>query len=170
MSAELTYDGAGLTEPASASWTVTVQGFRRFEQTVLLGHGDNVWRVAASQVMEWGIKRRSGFRVRPPGVVSEGGYYVITAGYGPFVVREPVWVVAVVDEPDRRGFAYGTAQGHPVCGEEAFIVHRDAAGQVFLTLRSVTSRAPSGLWRPLFPVLLLAQRFFRRRYLRALTP
>ncbi|MBU8820992.1 DUF1990 domain-containing protein, partial [Mycolicibacterium goodii] len=40
--------------------------------------------------------------------------------------------------PDRCGFAYGTLHGHPVCGEEAFIVHRDRAGTVFLTLRSLT--------------------------------
>lgn len=88
---------------------------------------------------------------------------------GAVVVREPVRVVAVVDKPDRCGFAYGTKLGHPVCGEEAFIVHRNAAGTVFLTLRSLTRPAPEGPWRPLFPVLLIAQRFFRRRYLQALT-
>jgi uncharacterized protein (UPF0548 family) len=38
-----------------------------------------------------------------------------------------VRVVAVADEPDRCGFAYGTLPGHAVCGEEAFVVARDEA-------------------------------------------
>ncbi|MFC7574081.1 DUF1990 family protein [Klenkia terrae] len=82
-------------------------------------------------------------------------------------VREPIRVVAVVDTPDRRGFAYGTRPGHPVSGEEAFVVHRDAEGAVWLTLRSLT-RPGTGIWRPLFPLLLVAQRVYRRRYRRAL--
>ena len=77
-------------------------------------------------------------------------------------------VVAVVDETDRRGFAYGTRHGHPVSGEEAFIVHRSASNTVHFTLRSLTRPAPNGPWRPAFPILLLAQRVVRRRYLRAL--
>ncbi|TVY00241.1 DUF1990 family protein [Mycolicibacterium porcinum] len=78
-------------------------------------------------------------------------------------------VVAIVDGEDRCGFAYGTKRGHPVCGEEAFVVHRDGSGTVSMTLRSPTRPAPEGDWRVLFPELLIAQRYFRRRYLRALT-
>jgi uncharacterized protein (UPF0548 family) len=54
-----------------------------------------------------------------------------------------------------------------VSGEEAFVVTQDDAGGVRLTLRSLTGPG-SGVWRPLFPVLLGAQRVYRRRYLRAL--
>ena len=36
--------------------------------------------------------------------------------------RIPARVVYVVDEPARRGFAYGTLHGHPESGEEAFLV------------------------------------------------
>ncbi|ETZ90540.1 hypothetical protein L829_4125 [Mycobacteroides abscessus MAB_030201_1075] len=118
----------------------------------------------------WEIKQRSGFRVHPQKTVSEGAEFVISFGWGPLVVHEPVRIVAVVDTDTRRGFAYGTLPGHPVSGEEAFIVHRDADGAVFLTLRSLTRPAPSGLWRRIFPVLLLAQKAFRRRYLRSLLP
>jgi hypothetical protein len=46
-------------------------------------------------------------------------------------------------------------------------VHRTADGVVHLTLRSLT-RAGTGTWRPLFPLLLVAQRWYRRRYRRAL--
>lgn len=83
-------------------------------------------------------------------------------------MSEPIEVVAVVDEPDRVGFAYGTLVGHPVSGEEAVIVHRDEAERVWLTLRSLTRAAPSGPWRLAFPALLMAQLVYRRRYGRAL--
>ena len=76
-------------------------------------------------------------------------------------------VVDVVDEPDRRGFAYGTRMGHPVSGEEAFIVHRSLDGRVWLTLRSLT-KAGGGRWRIVFPLALLAQFGYRARYRRAL--
>jgi uncharacterized protein (UPF0548 family) len=78
-------------------------------------------------------------------------------------------VVSVVEQPDWCGFAYGTLDGHPVSGEKAFIVHRNADGTVFLTLGSLT-RASRGNWRWAFPLLLAAQRHYRRRYLRALQP
>lgn len=156
---DLSYDCAGGTEPAKASWTTTAPGFRRHESTVLLGFGDAVWAHAGDEVLSWGIKRRSGFRVTPATSVTEGSVYRITAGYGPFTVHEPVRVIAVVEEPERRGFAYGTLWGHPVSGEEAFIVHRNADGAVSLTLRSLTRAASRGFWRHGFPALLLAQRF-----------
>jgi uncharacterized protein (UPF0548 family) len=72
-----------------------------------------------------------------------GGDYWLIAALGSFSVREPVRVVAVVEDADRCGFAYGTLDGHPVSGEEAFVVHRAPDGTVPLTLRSLT-RAPRG--------------------------
>ncbi|MGH3725080.1 MAG: DUF1990 family protein [Mycobacterium sp.] len=170
MSAEsLTYEPAGATCPSASTWPVTPPGLRRFEQTVAIGQGDDAWREAATAVQNWGVKRRSGFRVAPQLAVSDGAEFLISFGWALLAVHEPVRIVAVADTEDRRGFAYGTLPGHPVSGEEAFIVHRNAYGTVFLTLRSLTRPAPSGFWRPIFPVLLVAQRVFRRRYLRALS-
>jgi uncharacterized protein (UPF0548 family) len=96
-----------------------------------------------------------------------GNRYWIVAHVGPLRIREPVQVVAVVDEPDRKGFAYSTFAGHPIRGEEAFLVERRTDGSVWLTIRSLTHPAP-GLRRAAYPVALLAQRFYRRCYLRAL--
>lgn len=76
-------------------------------------------------------------------------------------------MVALVDEPNRCGFAYGTRDGHPVSGEEAFVVHRSLEGEVWLTLRSLT-RPARGRWRLAFPAALMAQRWYRRRYARSL--
>ncbi|KAA0081766.1 DUF1990 family protein [Mycolicibacterium sp. P9-64] len=86
---ELSYEGVGLTESSSETWS-TPKGFRRFQRTVGIGHGVDAWAFATGEVLSWGVKRRSGFRVSPTGIVSEGTDNSISAGWGPFVVREPV--------------------------------------------------------------------------------
>ena len=170
---DLTYDEAGATRPDDREWRGRPAGFRAFETSVLLGHGEDLWSAASAALMTWGVKTRSGFRVRAEdgGTVDVRGArdFTVTARFGPLTIREPVRVVAVVDTPDRCGFAYGTRTGHPVSGEEAFVVARDADGGVRLTLRSLTRAAP-GRWRFAFPLILLAQRWYRSRYLRALRP
>jgi len=99
--------------------------------------------------------------------VREGATYRLVARVGPVAVREPVRVVAVVDTPARRGFAYGTLAGHPVSGEEAFVVDLAPDGEVRLVLRSLTRRA-RGPWGLALPALLVAQRWYRAPYRRAL--
>jgi uncharacterized protein (UPF0548 family) len=86
---------------------------------------------------------------------------------GPVTVTEPIRVIETVDRAERRGFSYGTLTGHPVSGEEAFVAHRSVDGLVWLTIRSLTRPAP-GVWRWAFPALLVAQRVYRRRYLRSM--
>ncbi|MEV0462774.1 DUF1990 domain-containing protein [Nocardia tengchongensis] len=171
--AEFTYSSIGATAPADATWTATAPGFRQFERTTVIGHGADHWERASEELLHWGVKQRSGFRVTPLDTpdtrATTGANFRITAGRAPFTIHEPVRVVAVVDTPTRRGFAYGTLPGHPVSGEEAFILHLSPDGTIHLTLRSLTRPAPEGPWRTAFPILLLAQRHFRRRYLRALS-
>lgn len=83
-------------------------------------------------------------------------------------VRSPVRVVYVIDEPNRKGFAYGTLPGHPETGEEAFVVEQAADGSVWLTITSI-SRPSSWFWWMTYPVLAAMQAYFTRRYFRALT-
>jgi len=75
-------------------------------------------------------------------------------------------VVWVVDEADRAGFAYGTVRGHPESGEEAFVVERDAGGEVWLSVRAF-SRAATRYARAGGPVTWLVRRWITERYLRA---
>ncbi|WP_182618430.1 DUF1990 family protein [Promicromonospora sukumoe] len=114
-----------------------------------------------------------GFAVDPPLDAGRnarpGERYWLVARIGPFRVREPVQIITTVSTGSRAALTYGTLAGHPVSGEEAFIVHRDDDGDVRLTLRSLT-RGGRGVWRGLFPLILIAQRVYRRRYLRALRP
>jgi uncharacterized protein (UPF0548 family) len=170
---QLNYDVVGATSVTAAAFRSPI-GFRVHESSVHIGEGLARWELASTAVLRWGVKTRSGFTVLadgqvsgdPPPVILDERYWLV-AHAGPFRIREPVQVVSVLDEPNRRGFAYGTLEGHPVSGEESFVVERRADGSVWLTLRSV-SRSPSGIWRLAHPGVAIAQRWYRRRYLRAL--
>jgi uncharacterized protein (UPF0548 family) len=83
-------------------------------------------------------------------------------------VAAPCRVIYVVDEPRRKGFAYGTLPGHPESGEEAFIVEQTEDGSVWLTIRAF-SRPSGWQWWVLYTMLRFAQALFTRRYFRALS-
>jgi uncharacterized protein (UPF0548 family) len=168
----LTYSAVGATAVADEIWPRTPREFRRYEQTVSV---QMPWENARSLMLRWAVKTRSGFHVETDGTaddsVTEGASVWLRLAIGPLEVREPIRVVAVVDRQSRCGFSYGTLDGHPVSGEEAFVLHRATQdGPVLLTIRSLTRAAPRGGWRYSFPILLVAQRFFRRRYLSSLNP
>jgi uncharacterized protein (UPF0548 family) len=76
-------------------------------------------------------------------------------------------VVAVVDEPRRRGFAYGTLPVHPETGEEAFLVVRDEHGVRFDVQAVSGPRHPLGRLVP--PVADRLQDAAVNRYLSAMT-
>ena len=80
----------------------------------------------------------------------------------------PVRVVFVVDEPTKLGAAFGTLPGHPLAGEELFLVDRRADDSVWLTVR-MFSRAADGPWKLALPVLRAIQFVVVRRYLHELT-
>ncbi|GAB4084007.1 hypothetical protein GCM10028784_06370 [Myceligenerans cantabricum] len=167
---DLSYSVVGGTAPGAERWQPP-DGWRAYERTVSLGSGTDLWNTASTAVLSWGIKTRSGFSVDPSleegRVARQGERYWLLARIGPIHVREPVKVVATLVTRYRAALAYGTLAGHPVSGEEAFIVSRDDDENVSLTLRSIT-RAGRGPWRALFPAILLTQRIYRRRYLRTL--
>jgi uncharacterized protein (UPF0548 family) len=170
MIRNLNYGAVGLTHPDDEAWSEHPKGYRRHTVTLTIGHGRERWEESVAAVLDWQIKTRSGFTVESftdEIRARENADYRLSARFGPVVVHEPVRVVAVVDQPTRCGFSYGTLDGHPVSGEEAFIVHRAVDGEVWLTLRSLT-RASRGRWRWAFPILLIAQKYYRRRYRQAL--
>ncbi|MDN4615229.1 DUF1990 domain-containing protein [Leifsonia sp. F6_8S_P_1B] len=89
--------------------------------------------------------------------------------FGPFKVGAPVRVVYVIDEPERKGFAYGTLHGHPESGEEAFLVELRSDGTVWFVLRAF-SRPSNAFYRLVAPILSLVQRSYTKKYLRSLLP
>ena len=101
-------------------------------------------------------------------LVRPGDTAILLLGWGPASLRIPVRVVYLVDEPARRGFAYGTLPGHPESGEEAFVVERREDDSVWLTIRAFSRPAHPALW-VVYPVLRLFQAIFTSRYEHALT-
>jgi uncharacterized protein (UPF0548 family) len=101
--------------------------------------------------------------------IRNGMTAVLRVPFGPFTVAAPIRVVYVVDEPDRKGFAYGTLRGHPESGEEAFLVEQREDGTVWFVLKAL-SRPSNGFYRLVAPILRLQQNKFTTRYLRSLLP
>ena len=115
--------------------------------------------------MRWGMLRGAGLRVEATTEVAAVGSEVIVH-LGP--VRAPCRVVYVVDEPDRRGFAYGTLPGHAESGEELFFVRYDPATDEVYAEVTAFSRHATWWSRLGSPVTSVAQRVITDRYLRAL--
>lgn len=158
-----------MTTPHLAEWPCDGSPrFHRSEVSAVVGRGDGEWRRVAVDLLHWKVKTRSGFRVQDDRPAMPGAELIVTARVLGVTVREPIRVEHVIESADRVGFSYRTLPGHPVSGEEAFIVHRDGE-EIVLTIRSLTGPSPRLPWRPLFPLLRLAQLIVRRRYLRALT-
>lgn len=101
--------------------------------------------------------------------ISNGMSAVLRVPFGPFRLSAPVRVVYVIEEEHRVGFAYGTMHGHPLTGEEAFVLEQRDDGSVWLTVRSF-SRPGTGFRRLMAPFVLSGQKKLARRYLRALHP
>jgi uncharacterized protein (UPF0548 family) len=137
-------------------------GYRTFDRTVELPAPVD-FETAAAELFRWQVQRRAGLHVRASSPVVEPGAEVVL-GFPLLPVRAPCRVVRVVDEPDRRGFAYGTLPGHPESGEESFVLDRLEGGRVLFTIRAF-SRPASVLAKAAGPLGRRIQDFVTRRYL-----
>ena len=108
--------------------------------------------------------RGAGLRVDASTDVAAPGADVL-GRLGPFLA--PCRVVYVIDEPNRRGFAYGSLPGHAVRGEEMFAVRFDPSDDGVYAEVAAFSQ-PATWWSRLgAPVLALSQQVVTRRYLAA---
>lgn len=131
-----------------------------------IGSGAARWEFARREIVRFGIQRRSGLRpVRSDADASVHAGEAAVLRLAGF--RIPVRVVAVIDEPTRCGFVYGTLPGHPECGEESFIVERLPTDEIEIEIRAF-SRPAALVYRIGAPLLRVIQEVFTRRYLRAL--
>jgi uncharacterized protein (UPF0548 family) len=140
-------------------------GYHHVHESAVIGTGRGRFDSAASQVMRWGMLRGAGLGLTTSTDVAEVGSVVIV-GMGP--IRAPCRVVYVIDEDNRRGFAYGTLRGHPESGEELFAVRYDpSTGDVHA---EVTAFSRHATWwsKAAAPITALFQRVVTRRYLTAL--
>lgn len=159
---ELTYPSPGATRTGTSP-----PGYRQFARERLLGHGLERFDRAAQTVMSWEMHRRAGLTVRASSDhVAEGAVAVVRIGTRHVGLDAPVRVVYVVDEPGRRGFAYGTLAGHPERGEEAFVIELRLDESVVCAITAFSQPA-TRLARLGGPVSRAAQSLVTERYLRA---
>ncbi len=156
---QLTYQEVGATAGPLPD------GYHHVRKSAVIGHGRPRFEQAAARVMRWGMLRGAGVRVDASSEVAAVGSEVLV-GLGP--LHAPCRVVYVVDDTDRRGFAYGTLPGHPESGEELFAVRYDPATDEVNAEVVAFSRHATWWSRLGSPVTSLAQRVITTRYLTAL--
>ena len=156
---QLTYQEVGATAGPLPD------GYHHVRKSAVIGHGRPRFEQAAARVMRWGMLRGAGVRVDASSEVAAVGSEVLV-GLGP--LHAPCRVVYVVDDADRRGFAYGTLPGHPESGEELFAVRYDPATDEVNAEVVAFSRHATWWSRIGSPVTSLAQRVITTRYLTAL--
>ncbi|MFZ0832411.1 MAG: DUF1990 domain-containing protein [Mycobacterium sp.] len=139
-------------------------GYHHVRKSARIGTGRARFDEAAARVMRWGMLRGAGARVTASTEVADVGS-VVLVGLGP--VRAPCRVVYVVDDENRRGFAYGTLRGHPESGEELFAVRLDPADDAVYAEVAAFSRHATWWSKAAGPSTSLIQRIVTRRYLRA---
>ena len=156
----LTYSEVG----ATASGDLPA-GYDHLATSAQIGTGRERFEQAADAVMHWGMQRGSGLRVQASSEIVEVAAVVLVTMMG--FLRAPCRVVYVIDEPDIRGFAYGTLPGHPESGEERFAVRYDP--NTSAVYAEVTAFSRPGTWwsKAGGPFVVMAQRVIAKRYLRA---
>lgn len=161
--APLTYDEVGGTRDG-----VLPAGYDHVDREHVVGTGREQFDRASAAVFRWTAQRGAGLRIQASGPASTPGTVVLmTAGLRRLGLDIPCRVVWVVDEPDRRGFAYGTLPGHPESGEESFVVSLRPDGEVVYALRAF-SRPGTRLSRLGGPVSGRLQTLALDRYVRAI--
>ena len=155
----LTYPEVGATAGPLPS------GYHHVNKSAVIGHGRARFEEAAREGMRWGMLRGAGIGVEATTDVAAAGSEVIVH-LGP--VAAPCRVVYVVDEADRRGFAYGTLPGHAESGEELFLVRYAPASDEVMAEVTAFSRHATWWSRLASPVTSLIQRVVTDRYLQAL--
>jgi uncharacterized protein (UPF0548 family) len=145
-------------------------GYHGIRRSAVVGAGASQFRSASVALMGWQVQLRAGVRVSAShSTVERDAVADLGLGVGPLRVTAPVRVVSVVDEPTRRGFAYGTLPGHPERGEERFVVSLEPTGLVLLTITAF-SRPAWRLARLSGPGDDIVQALVTLRYLAALRP
>jgi uncharacterized protein (UPF0548 family) len=144
--------------------------YHHLSRRVPIGRGRQVFTAAADAVQGWHVQVAAGLKVSVSSPTAVPGAVVLLGiGVGPLRLGAPCRVVYVVEEPRRRGFAYGTLAGHPESGEEAFTIEYHDDETVTFTVTAF-SRPASPLARLAGPLGRVAQHRITARYLRSLPP
>lgn len=148
---------------------VAPPGYRRLRRRYLVGTGTAAMTGAADAIFCWRMHRAVGMRIAASAARAAPGVTVVGAiGAGALRIVTPCRVIwAAGPGTGATGFAYGTLPGHPMRGEESFLLDTDGDGQVWLTIESFSLPA---LWfaRAAGPAAPVLQALFARRCAAAL--
>lgn len=158
--APFTYDEVGATADGPQA------GYGWLERSAPLVRRD--FEGAGRDLFMWRLHERSGLRVHASeSPLRQDTVVLMQLGLGAASLQIPCRVAYVINEPTLRGFAYGTLDGHPECGEERFVLERHTDETITVTITAF-SRPASLLARLGGPVTRKAQQTMTTRYLRAL--
>lgn len=160
--AELTYPEVGATAGDLPA------GYHQLTRSVPIGHGHQVFSRAGDAVCQWQVQLGAGLQVSASAPTAvPGAVVVLGLGIGSLRLQAPCRVVYAIDEPRRRGFAYGTLAGHPESGEEAFVIEHQDDDTVSFKVTAF-SRPATRLAKAAGPVSVVVQHRITARYLRSL--
>jgi uncharacterized protein (UPF0548 family) len=134
-------------------------GFTLDHNRVCLGQGPAVFESACHALRRWQMFATPWTAIFPGDSPIEPGRVVAmqARAFGLWWLNA-CRIVYVVDEVGRFGFAYGTLPSHVECGEERFLIERDADDRVWYDVRAFS--------RPRHPLVRLAYPLARRLQLR----
>jgi uncharacterized protein (UPF0548 family) len=130
QSCTFTYDCVGGTESQTFPRGYTVDRNR-----ILLGRGEEAWKRAVADLEHWTMFSLDWCWLtpaRPP--VATGTVVAVAFKHFGFWSINSARIVYVIDESDRRAFAYGTLPGHSESGEERFQIERASDDSVYYDL------------------------------------
>lgn len=160
---DVTYDEVGCTLSKRA-----VDGYRFEHATILLGHGPGVFERAVEGLKTWKAHRLPLMKAVPSErAIRSGDSVIVTLGSSVLALAVPCRIIEVISDDHRWGFSYGTLPGHPVEGEESFVVSCSDAGDVRFEITSI-SRPGLPLVRLMGPIGRTAQSLATRGYQRSL--
>ncbi len=159
----LTYEPIGISDKSEAP-----AGYRLDRWSRTLGASDDVFNSAAQALRAWQVHRGAGLIVCDEGPPNVDDVVAMAAPLPLGFIEVVCRVVAVIDEPHRFGFTYGTLSVHPEQGEESFTVVRQQDRTVVFEI-AAASRPRHVLARACPPVSRLLQRSATTRYLDAMS-
>ena len=142
------------------------KGYRSLSRSRLLARSD--FASAVGDLMSWRVHEQAGLAVSASSQrVEVGTVVLLRLGVGALALQAPCRVVYVVDEAQRKGFAYGTLPGHPESGEELFLLSQRDNEQVEFKITAFSMPA-SATAKIGGPFTRWVQQVMTTRYLRAL--
>jgi uncharacterized protein (UPF0548 family) len=158
---QLTYAEVGATR------TTLPAGYHHVSRHETIGRGQAAFEAAGRGLCEWQMHLRCHMTVHTSPGLAAGQDVLMRVGLGPARLTTPCRVIYTIDEPHRRGFAYGTLPGHVESGEEAFWVTLGDDEAVAFDIVAF-SRPATTFMRLAGPLGRFGQSFMTDRYVAAL--